>query len=104
MKKKLIAITLILSVVMTIPTGAKANRYYTMTGTVCNFTYTQKYSDGTTLKGKGYDIHTSDGSIWEMIDTDTNQFFKEGQKVKVKLNNNGTSYKYDDIVVSVKAK
>lgn len=39
-----------------------------------------------------------------MVDTDTNQFFKEGQKVKVKLNNNGTSYKYDDIVVSVKTK
>lgn len=104
MKKKLLAITLILSAAMTIPTGAKANRYYTMTGTVHNFTYTQKYSDGTTLKGKGYDIYTSDGSIWEMIDTDTDQFFKEGQKVKVKLNNNGTSYKYDDIVVSVKAK
>ena len=102
MKKKLIAATLILSTVMTIPAGAKANRYYTMTGTVHNFTYTQKYSDGTVIKGKGYDIYTSDGSIWEMVDTD--QFFKEGQKVKVKLNNNGTSYKYDDIVVSVKTK
>lgn len=103
MKKKILLVTILC--VALLPCTAKANKnpYYTLKGTVHNFSYTMEYKDGTVLKGKGYDICTSDGSIWEMSDTDTDQFFKEGQKVKIRLDDNGTpKNKMDDIIISIK--
>ena len=104
MKRKLFAIlvTTLITVTSTIPVNAKESRYYTMTGVVRNFTYTMRYNNSTTLKGKGYDIYTTDGNIWQMVDTDTDDFFPDGTKVKVKFDNNGTKDKTDDIIVSVK--
>lgn len=105
MKRKLL-LTLtatILTLASAISVNAKQSNYYTMTGTVHNFTYVMHYENGTVLKGNGFDIITSDGSIWQMNDTDTDLHFKEGTKVKVKFNNNGTRKdKTDDIIVSVK--
>lgn len=105
MKRKLLLVltATILTITSVIPANAKQNNYYTMTGTVHNFTYTMRYENGTVLKGNGFDIITSDGNIWEMVDTDTDLYFKEGTKVKVRFNNNGTRKdKTDDIIVSVK--
>lgn len=105
MKRKLLLTLLatILTISSAIPANAKQSNYYTMTGTVHNFTYTMHYENGTVLKGNGFDIITSDGNIWEMNDTDTDLCFKEGAKVKVKFNNNSTrKNKTDDIIVSIK--
>ena len=103
MKKKLLSH--ILMVAMLIPTmvNAKTTPYYTLKGTIHNFTYTQTYKDGTVLKGKGFDIYTTDGNIWEMTDTDTDYHFSENATVKVKFHNNGTPKdKTDDRIISVK--
>lgn len=103
MKKKLLLH--ILMVAMLIPTmvNAKTTPYYTLKGTIHNFTYTQTYKDGTVLKGKGFDIYTTDGNIWEMTDTDTDYHFSENATVKVKFHNNGTPKdKTDDRIISVK--
>ena len=104
MKRKLFIILMVLiTVTSTIPTSAKTSKYYYMIGTVKNFTYTMRYNDDTVLTGKGYDIYTTDGNIWEMVDTDTDMFFADGTKVKVKFDDNGTRKdKTDDIIVSVK--
>ena len=104
MKRKLfIILTALITVTSTIPTSAKTSRYYFMSGTVKNFTYTMRYNDGTVLTGKGYDIYTTDGNIFQMVDTDTDSSFPDGTRVKVKLNDNGTRKdKTDDIIVSVK--
>lgn len=107
MKKKTIFTATILSLALLSPLSANAKRnpYYTMTGTVHNFTYTMQYEDGTILNGNGFDIITKDGNIWQIVDTDTDMYFKEGTKVKVKFNDNGTRKdKRDDIIVSVKTK
>ena len=102
MKKKLLS--LILTVAM-LPTtaNAKTTPYYTLKGTIHNFTYTQTYKDGTVIKGKGFDIYTTDGNIWEMTDTDTDYHFSENATVKVKFHNNKTPKdKTDDRIISVK--
>ena len=103
MKKKLLSH--ILMVAMLIPTmvNAKTTPYYTLKGTIHNFTYTQTYKDGTVIKGKGFDIYTTDGNIWEMTDTDTDYHFSEDATVKVKFHNNKTPKdKTDDRIISVK--
>ena len=103
MKKKLLSH--ILMVAMLIPTmvNAKTTPYYTLKGTIHNFTYTQIYKDGTVIKGKGFDIYTTDGNIWEMTDTDTDYHFSENTTVEVKLHNNKTPKdKTDDRIISVK--
>ena len=104
MKKKLfIILTMFITITSTIPVSAKTSRYYYMSGTVKNFTYTMRYNDGTVLTGNGYDIYTTDGNIWEMVDTDTDMTFSDGTKVKVKFDDNGTrKNKTDDIIISVK--
>ena len=105
MKKKLfiIILTMLVTITSAIPVSAKTSRYYYMSGTVKNFTYTMRYNDGTVLTGNGYDIYTTDGNIWEMVDTDTDMTFSDGTKVKVKFDDNGTrKNKTDDIIISVK--
>ena len=104
MKKKLfIILTMFITITSTIPVSAKTSRYYYTSGTIKNFTYTMRYNDGTVLTGTGYDIYTTDGNIWQMVDTDTDMSFPDGTKVKVKFDNNGTRKdKTDDIIVSVK--
>lgn len=108
MKKKtliILLVTLILTMTSITIVDAKQTKhnYYTLTGTIHNFTYKMKYANGEILKGKGYDVYTSDGSIWQITDTDTNIKFKENTKVKIKLYNNKTrNYKPDDIIVSIK--
>lgn len=102
MKAKLLSIILVTAMLIPTTANAKPSPYYTLKGTIHNFTYTQTYTDGTVLKGKGFDIYTTDGNIWEMVDTDTDYHFAENTTVKVKFHNNGTKDKTDDQIISVK--
>jgi len=106
MKKKILAIVLATTALVNIaPTTATAKTAHTykVRGTVRNFSYSYTYEDGEKLTGKGFDIYTADGNIWEMVDTDTDLYFKDGQKVVVKISDNGTSKdKTDDRIVSIK--
>ena len=106
MKKKILAIVLAAVTLVNLApatTEAKAARTYKVRGTVRNFSYTYTYEDGERLTGKGFDIYTADGNIWEMSDTDTDLHFKDGQKVIVKISDNGTPKdKTDDRIISVK--
>ena len=102
MKKKLLSLILIVAMLPT-TANAKTTPYYTLKGTIHNFTYTQIYKDGTVIKGKGFDIYTTDGNIWEMTDTDTDYHFSENATVNVKFHNNKTPKdKTDDRIISVK--
>lgn len=106
MKKKILAIALATMTLVNIAPAtatAKTAHTYKVRGTVRNFSYTYTYEDGERLTGKGFDIYTADGNIWEMSDTDTDLRFKDRQKVIVKINDNGTPRdKTDDFIVSVK--
>lgn len=106
MKKKILAIVLATTALVNIAPAtatAKTAHTYKLRGTVRNFSYTMKYEDGEKLSGRGFDIYTTDGNIWEMSDTDTDLHFKDGQKVIVKINDNGTpKYKTDDRIISIK--
>ena len=106
MKKKILAITLAAVTLVNLAPAtatAKAAHTYKVRGTVRNFTYCFKYEDGEKLTWKGFDIYTADGNIWEMVDADTDARFKDGQKVVVKINDNGTPKdKTDDRIISVK--
>lgn len=106
MKKKILAILLATTALVNLAPAtatAKTARTYKVSGTVRNFSYTYAYEDGEKLTGKGFDIYTADGNIWEMSDTDTDLHFKNGQKVVVKINDNGTPKdKTDDRIISVK--
>ena len=106
MKKKILAIVLATTALVNIAPAtatAKTAHTYKMRGNVRNSKYTMQYDDGEKLTGKGSDIYTADGNIWEMSDTDTDARFKDGQKVIVKINDNGTPKdKTDDRIISVK--
>ena len=106
MKKKILAIVLATTALVNLApatTEAKAARTYKVRGTVRNFSYTYTYEDGEKLIGRGFDIYTTDGNIWEMSDTDTDLRFKNRQKVVVKINDNGTPKdKTDDRIISIK--
>ena len=106
MKKKILAIVLATTALVNIaPATATAQiaHTYKVRGTVRNFSYTMKYEDGEKLTGRGFDICTTDGNIWEMSDTDTDLRFKNRQKVIVKINDNGTPKdKTDDRIISIK--
>lgn len=106
MKKKILAIVLAaVTLVNLAPATAttKTAHTYRVRGTVRNFKYTMQYEDGEKLTGRGFDICTADGNIWEMSDTDTDLRFKDRQKVVVKINDNGTPKdKTDDRIISVK--
>ena len=106
MKKKILAIVLAAVTLVNLApatTEAKAARTYKVRGTVRNFTYSMEYEDGEKLTGRGFDIYTTDGNIWEMSDTDTDAHFKNRQKVVVKINDNGTPKdKTDDFIVAIK--
>lgn len=106
MKKKILAIVLTATALVNLTpatTEAKAARTYKVRGTVRNFSYTYTYEEGKRLTGKGFDIYTADGNIWEMTDTDTDLHFKDGQKVIVKISDNGTPKdKTDDFIVTIK--
>ena len=103
MKRKLLSAILVATMLIPTTANAKPNSYYTQNGTIHNFTYTQTYKDGTAIKGKGFDIYTTDGNIWEMTDTDTDYHFSENATVKVKFHNNKTPKdKTDDRIISVK--
>lgn len=106
MKKKILAIVLTAVTLLNIAPAtatAKTARTYRVRGTVRNFSYTMQYEDGEKLTGRGFDICTADGNIWEMSDTDTDLRFKNRQKVVVKINDSGTpKYKTDDFIVTIK--
>lgn len=106
MKKKTLAIVLAAVTLVNLApatTEAKAARTYKVRGTIRNFSYTYTYEDGEKLTGRGFDIYTTDGNIWEMSDTDTDLHFKNRKKVVVKINDNGTPKdKTDDFVVTIK--
>lgn len=106
MKKKILAIVLATTTLVNLaPTTATAKtaRTYRVRGTVRNFSYAMQYEDGEKLTGRGFDIYTADGNIWEMSDTDTDLHFKDGQKVIVKISDNGTpKNKTDDFIVTIK--
>lgn len=106
MKKKILAITLAAVTLVNlapVATAAKVAHTYKVRGTVRNFSYSYTYEDGEKLTGKGFDIYTADGDIWEMSDTDTDLRFKNRQKVVVKINDSGTpKYKTDDFIVTIK--
>lgn len=103
MKKKILSIIIAALTITTIiptPTSAKAGFYYKH-GTIHNFTYSYTYENGNKISGKGFDIYTTDGNIWEMVDTDTDCHFKEHQKVRVKFYDNGTKKVTDDQIIKV---
>ena len=106
MKKKILAIVLATTALVNIAPAtatAKTAHTYKVRGTVRNFKYAMQYEDGEKLTGRGFDIYTTDGNIWEMSDTDTDLRFKDRQKVVVKINDNGTPKdKTDDRIISVK--
>lgn len=106
MKKKILAIVLTAVTLLNIApetATAKTARTYRVRGTVRNFSYTMQYENGEKLTGRGFDICTADGNIWEMSDTDTDLRFKDRQKVVVKINDNGTPKdKTDDFIVTIK--
>ena len=106
MKKKILAILLAVVALGNLApdtASARTAHTYKVRGTVRNFSYTYTYEDGERLTGKGFDIYTADGNIWEMSDTDTGAHFKDGQKVIVKISDNGTPKdKTDDRIISVK--
>ena len=106
MKNKILAIVLTavtLANLAPATANAKTAHTYKVRGTVRNFSYTYTYEDGERLTGKGFDIYTADGNIWEMSDTDTDAHFKDGQKVIVKISDNGTpKNKTDDFIVTIK--
>ena len=106
MKKKILAIVLATTALVNIAPAtatAKTAHTYKVRGTVRSFKYTMQYEDGEKLTGRGFDIYTADGNIWEMSDTDTDLHFKDGQKVIVKINDNGTPKdKTDDFIVAIK--
>nr|DAF92605.1 MAG TPA: hypothetical protein [Siphoviridae sp. ctNLX12] len=106
MKNKILAIVLTavtLANLAPATANAKTAHTYKVRGTVRNFSYTMQYEDGEKLIGRGFDICTADGNIWEMFDTDTDAHFKDGQKVIVKISDNGTPKdKTDDRIISVK--
>lgn len=106
MKKKILAIVLATTALVNISPDtatAKTAHTYKVRGTVRSFKYTMQYEDGEKLTGRGFDIYTTDGNIWEMSDTDTDLHFKDGQKVIVKINDNGTPKDItDDRIISVK--
>ena len=106
MKKKILAIVLATTALVNIAPAtatAKTAHTYKVRGTVRNFSYSMKYEDGEKLTGRGFDIYTTDGNIWEMSDTDTDAHFKNRQKVVVKINDNGTPKdKTDDFIVAIK--
>ena len=106
MKRKLFTAflaTLMFITFMPTTANAKRNHYYTLTGTVHNFNYTMEYENGTVLKGTGFDIYTSNGNIYQMVDTDTDYHFAENAKVKVKLHDNNTPKNpVDDRIISIK--
>ena len=106
MKKKILAIVLAAVTLVNLAPAtatAKAAHTYKVRGTIRNFSYSYTYEDGEKLTGKGFDIYTADGNIWEMSDTDTDLRFKNRQKVVVKINDNGTPKdKTDDRIISIK--
>lgn len=106
MKNKILAIVLTavtLANLAPVTSSAKTAHTYKVRGTIRNFNYTMQYEDGEKLTGRGFDIYTTDGNIWEMSDTDTDLRFKNRQKVVVKINDNGTPKdKTDDFIVAVK--
>ncbi len=106
MKKKILAVVLATTALVNLTPAtatAKTARTYKVRGTVRNFTYCFKYENGEKLTGKGFDIYTADGNIWQLSDTDTDAHFKDGQKVIVKISDNGTPKdKTDDHIISVK--
>lgn len=106
MKKRILAIVLATTALVNLAPAtatAKTAHTYKVRGTVRNFTYSMQYEDGEKLTGRGFDIYTTDGNIWEMSDTDTDLRFKNRQKVVVKINDNGTPKdKTDDFIVAVK--
>jgi hypothetical protein len=106
MKKRVLAIVLATTALVNlapVTATAKTAHTYKVRGTVRNFIYTMQYEDGEKLIGRGFDIYTTDGNIWEMSDTDTDLHFKDRQKVIVKINDNGTPKdKTDDFIVAVK--
>lgn len=106
MKKKILAIVLATTALVNLAPAtatAKTAHTYKVRGTVRNFKYTMQYEDGEKMTGRGFDICTADGNIWEMSDTDTDLRFKDRQKVVVKISDNGTPKdKTDDRIISVK--
>lgn len=106
MKKKILAILLATTALVNLaPTTATAKTAHTykVRGIVRNFSYSYTYKDGEKLTGKGFDIYTTDGNIWEMSDTDTDLHFKDRQKVIVKISDNDTPKdKTDDRIISIK--
>lgn len=106
MKKRILAIVLATTALVNLAPAtatAKTAHTYKVRGTVRNFSYTMQYEDGEKLIGRGFDICTADGNIWEMSDTDTDLHFKDRQKAVVKINDNGTpKNKTDDFIVAVK--
>ena len=106
MKKRILAIVLATTALVNLAPAtatAKTAHTYKVRGTVRNFTYSMQYEDGEKLTGRGFDICTADGNIWEMSDTDTDLRFKDRQKVVVKISDNGTpNDKTDDCIISVK--
>lgn len=104
MKKRILAIVLATTALVNLAPAtatAKTAHTYKARGTVRNFTYSMQYEDGERLTGKGFDIYTADGNIWEMSDTDAH--FKDGQKVIVKISDSGTpKNKTDDFIVTIK--
>lgn len=106
MKKKILVIVLAAVTLVNIAPAtatAKTAHTYKVRGTVRNFKYTMQYEDGEKLTGRGFDIYTTNGNIWEMSDTDTDLRFKDRQKVVVKINDNCTPKdKTDDFIVTIK--
>jgi hypothetical protein len=105
MKKLLLVATLTIGLLSsTIPAQAASNKYYYITGTTKNYTQTITYEDGTTYTCKGIEIHDTDGNVWIWegdYNPETDGTFKDGQKVKVKMNACGTKSKHDDVIVSI---
>lgn len=106
MKKKILAIVLATTALVNLAPStatAKVAHTYKVRGTVRNFSYTYTYEDGEKLTGKGFDIYTADGNILQLSDTDTDAHFKDGQKVIVKIIDNGTPKdKTDDRIISIR--
>lgn len=100
MKKKMIILLVVLSLIIPLQAEAKTSKYRTMTGTYYNYMC----------------IVTKDGNEWLLSDYQSKKnlymvynkksrcympIFKPGQKVKVKFDTRGTKRKTDDRIIKV---
>lgn len=88
MKKRILAIVLATTALVNLAPAtatAKTAHTYKARGTVRNFTYSMQYEDGEKLTGRGFDIYTTDGNIWECPTRTQTCALRIGRRLLLKL-------------------